>query len=61
VPLYFAKRSADSCLRRVTGLINNRSHIHGKSEMSCWERKEEISWTDHARNAEKLQKVEEWQ
>ena len=32
--------------------------LHGTFEMWCWRRLEDISWTDHVRNAEVLQRVE---
>jgi len=32
--------------------------LHGKFEICCWRMLEDISWTDHVRNAEVLHRVE---
>jgi len=42
----------------VLDIWGSRSHIHGTFEMWCWRRLEDISWTDHVRNAEVLHRVE---
>jgi hypothetical protein len=39
--------------------LESRSEIPGSFEMRCWRRREKIFWTDHVRNEEILQRVEE--
>ena len=42
----------------VLKIQGSRSQTHGKFKMRCWRRLEDISWTDHVRNAEVLHRVE---